>query len=79
MNSDRAALALGVFAGFGQAFDQLLAEFVHAVLVNARKPLLAALPAPVPFAAHLARGHRAVPWRRSSAGKAALPDHGRSR
>jgi hypothetical protein len=30
MNADTTRLALGVFAGLGQAFDQFLAEFVHA-------------------------------------------------
>jgi hypothetical protein len=79
VNSDPAGLALGVFAGLGQAFDQFLAEFVHLVLVNARTPLSAAPQAPVPFAAHQARGRRATPLHRSSASKAALLDHGRSK
>jgi hypothetical protein len=77
MNSDLAALALGMFAGLGEAFDQFLAEFVHAVLVDARKLLSAVLQALVPFALHQVRRRRAVPSRGSSAGKAALLDHGK--
>jgi hypothetical protein len=79
MNPDPTGLALGMFAGLAQAFDQFLAEFVHAVLVNAGKLLSGAPQAPVPFAAHQARGHRAVPSRRSSAGKAALLGLGRDK
>jgi hypothetical protein len=47
MNSDPAGLTLGMFAGLGQAFDQFLAQFVHAVLVNADKLLSGAPQAPV--------------------------------